>query len=130
MTEIIAVAAGIVAVIVGTVLGVRKPGKKKGARNPLEFGQKIVITSWAVTVAWITLSYVLAWFDKSSNESLSTVLASGSFADTIGYFAYQGWLKSSRNKYGVDPKGVPFKAKAAADKLVGADNIESEDMRI
>jgi hypothetical protein len=85
----------------------------------MEFGQKMVVVSWAVTIAWISLSFLLAFFDKATNESLSSVLATGSFMDTVGYFAYQGYLKNSRNKHSVDAQGVPYKAKAAVERLTG-----------
>ena len=74
-----------------------------------EFSQGIVVTSWIVTIIWISLSFVLAFLDKSTNSDVTVALVTESFGVTVAYYAYQAILKTSRNKYGVDHNGIPFK---------------------
>lgn len=73
-----------------------------------EFSQCIVIVSWTVTIAWITLSFILAFMDKSTNSEVTVALVKESFGVTVAYFLYQGSLKISRNISKVDPNGVPY----------------------
>lgn len=89
--------------------------KKKRGRKKLEFSQKLVIVSWAVTIIWIFLSYALAFIERNPNEMVTVSLITESFGVTIGYLTYQGALKSSRNKHAVDEDGVPFKVKEQMD---------------
>lgn len=90
----------------------------KRLQNKKEFGQCIVIVSWAVTIVWITLSFILAFFDKDTNSEVTIELVRESFGVTLAYFIYQAALKMSRNKHGVDRDGVPFKVKQKLDGVV------------
>lgn len=83
-----------------------------------EFAQKIVVTSWAVTIVWISLSFILAFMDKDTNSNVTVALISESFGVTLAYFIYQAILKTSRNKYGVDYDGIPFKVKQKLDQSI------------
>lgn len=96
--------------------------KKKS--DGVEFSQGIVITSWVVTIVWISLSFILAFFDKNTNSDVTVALVTESFGVTLAYFGYQAVLKTSRNKYGVDKKGIPFKLK---NKVFNNFPFESED---
>ena len=100
-----------------TILKKRTPTKK-------EFSQVLVIVSWAVTIVWISLSFALAFFDKDTNSEVTISLITESFGVTLAYFIYQATLKLSRNKYGVDLDGVPFKLKT---KLEEVTPVKSED---
>lgn len=83
-----------------------------------EFAQRIVVTSWAVTIVWISLSFILAFIDKDTNSNVTVALISESFGVTLAYFIYQAILKTSRNKYGVDRDGIPFKVKQKLDQSI------------
>lgn len=83
-----------------------------------EFAQSIVIVSWAVTIIWITLSFILAFFDKDTNSEVTVALITESFGVTLSYFLYQAALKISRNVSGVDKDGIPFKVKEKLDGVV------------
>ena len=82
--------------------------KLKGKK---EFSQCLVIVSWAVTIVWITLSFVLAFFGKDTNSEVTVALIKESFGVTLAYYIYQAALKISRNVSGIDSDGIPFKVK-------------------
>lgn len=93
--------------------------KKKIKRTKIEFSKCIVIVSWTVTIIWITLSFILAFFNKDTNSEVTVALITDSFGVTLAYFIYQASLKMSRNKYGIDHDGIPFKVKQKIEGVVG-----------
>lgn len=93
----------------------RKRGRHLQGRPKMEFGQKLVVISWAITIVWISLSYALSFVDRNPNETVTVSLITESFGVTLAYFGYQGILKTSRNKHGVDKDGIPFKMKEKLD---------------
>lgn len=97
----------------------RSVGKRLQGKR--EFAQSLVIVSWAVTIVWITLSFVLAFFDKNTNSEVTVALITESFGVTLAYLIYQAILKTSRNKYGVDKDGVPYKVKEKLDGVISFD---------
>lgn len=99
----------------------------KRLRNKREFAQSLVIVSWAVTIVWITLSFILAFFDKDTNSEVTVALITESFGVTLAYFMYQAILKTSRNKHGVDKDGVPYKLR---EKLDGVVEFNDEDSNL
>ena len=82
----------------------------------------MVIVSWTVTIVWITLSFILAFFDKDTNSEVTVSLITESFGLTVSYFIYQAVLKTSRNKYGIDSDGVPFKIKQKIEDVAKSDD--------
>lgn len=103
----------------------RKRGQHLRHCPKMEFGQKLVAISWAVTIVWISLSYALSFTDHNPNETVTVALVTESFGVTLAYFGYQGVLKTSRNKHGVDRDGVPFRMKEKLD----AAGITTDDSR-
>lgn len=101
-----------------------KRGKRR--RSKMEFSQKLVALSWAVTVIWIFLSYALAFIERNPNETVTVALITESLGVTLAYYCYQGVLKTSRNKSGVDKNGVPYKIKS---KLDAAEIQPDEDQK-
>lgn len=99
---------------------------KKKNPNKREFSQAIVVVSWAVTIVWISLSFILAFFDKNTNSEVTVALITESFGVTLAYFLYQATLKMSRNKYGVDFDGVPFKLKSKLEGVLPTDSEDSQ----
>ena len=99
-----------------------KPISTKKSRKTKEFGQCLVIVSWAVTIVWITLSFVLAFFDKNTNSDVTVALITESFGVTLAYFIYQAALKISRNIHGIDADGIPYKVKQKLDGVVNPDD--------
>lgn len=91
--------------------------KVKKQQKKMEFSQKLVVVSWAVTIIWIFLSYVLAFFDKNTNEMVTVSLITESLGITLAYFCYQAILKTSRNKTGVDANGVPYKIESKINQV-------------
>lgn len=96
------------------------PTRKSRNHKEFEFGQCIVIVSWSVTILWITLSFILAFIDKSTNSEVTVTLIKESFGVTLVYFLYQASLKISRNISGVDKDGIPFKIKHKMDEINGS----------
>ena len=86
-----------------------------------EFAQCIVIVSWAVTIIWITLSFILAFCGKDTNSEVTVALITESFGVTIAYFAYQASLKLSRDKHGIAKDGVPYKVKQKLEGVIDTD---------
>lgn len=89
--------------------------RRRRRHKKMEFSQKLVTVSWAVTVIWIFLSYVLAFIERNPNETVTVALITESLGVTIAYYGYQGLLKTSRNKNGVDKNGVPYRIKRKLD---------------
>lgn len=83
-----------------------------------EFAQCLVIVSWAVTIVWITLSFILAFFDKNTNSEVTVALITESFGVTLAYLIYQASLKISRNRHGIDKDGVPYKVKQRLEGVI------------
>lgn len=93
--------------------------KNKGRRlKRAEFAQQMVVVSWAVTIVWISLSFILAFLDKDTNSEVTIALITESFGVTIAYFAYQAVLKTNRNKHGIDSDGIPFKVKQKLNDII------------
>lgn len=88
-----------------------------------EFSQCIVIVSWLVTIVWISLSFILAFFNKDTNSEVTVALITESFGVTLSYFIYQAALKISRNISKIDPNGVPY---AVKQKLEGVIDFNEE----
>lgn len=84
-----------------------------------EFSQQLVIVSWAVTIIWISLSFVLAFLGRDTNSEVTVALVTESFGVTVAYYAYQAILKTSRNKYGIDHNGIPFKISQKLGNIMG-----------
>ena len=86
--------------------------------NKKEFAQCLVIVSWVVTIVWITLSFILAFYDKNTNSEVTVALITESFGVTLAYLIYQASLKISRNKHGIDKDGVPYKVKMKLEDVI------------
>lgn len=101
--------------------------KKSNWLKRAEFAQRIVVISWAVTIVWISLSFILAFLGKDTNSNVTITLIKESFGVTVAYFIYQAVLKTSRNKYGVDCDGIPFKVKQKLNESLFG-NIQDIDI--
>lgn len=79
----------------------RQNRKKKRKKKKLEFMQKVVLLSFLFSFAWVTLSYILAWFDKLNPlENLSGIVVSVLIASIVGYVTQNTARSTSFNKYG------------------------------
>lgn len=84
-----------------------------------EFSQQLVIVSWAVTIIWISLSFVLAFLGRDTNSEVTVALVTESFGVTVAYYAYQAILKTNRNKHGIDHNGIPFRISQKLGGIMG-----------
>lgn len=101
--------------------------KKRRRKKRMEFSQKLVVLSWAITVVWITSSYILSWLNLNPNETVTVALITESFGVTLSYFVYQAVLKTSRNKTGVDKNGIPYKVKEKLN-TIGVPTDEEQEL--
>ena len=101
--------------------------KKRRRKKRMEFSQKLVVLSWAITVVWITSSYILSWLNLNPNDTVSVALITESFGVTLSYFVYQAVLKTSRNKTGVDKNGIPYKVKEKLN-TIGVPTDEEQEL--
>lgn len=104
--------------------------KEKVAKPKKEFSKCIVIVSWVVTIVWITLSFILAFFNKDTNSDVTVALVTESFGVTLAYYIYQASLKISRNVSGVDKDGIPFKVKYKLDEVLDFEESEEQDSEL
>lgn len=93
-----------------------------------EFSQCLVVVSWAVTIVWITLSFILAFFDKDTNSEVTVALITESFGVTLAYLMYQATLKISRNKHGINCNGIPYKVAQKLDGVIETEETERSDL--
>ena len=107
------------------MLMAKKRQKNKNIKR-IEFSQKLVILSWAITIIWISLSFLLAFFDKDTNSEVTVSLITESFGITIGYFIYQASLKISRNKHKIDCDGIPYAVKQKMENIYGTNDESNE----
>lgn len=94
-----------------------------------EFAQKIVVVSWAVTIIWISLSFILAFLSRDTNSEVTITLIRESFGVTLAYFAYQAVLKTSRNKHGIDSDGVPHAIKQRANSIFTGSSLDIDEVQ-
>jgi hypothetical protein len=82
--------------------------KPKKSGKKVEFSKIVVCISWAASVLWITFSFILSWFGRDPNSTVTVTIVTQTLATTLGYYGYQGFLKHSRNKNGIDENGTPY----------------------
>lgn len=90
----------------------------------LEFSKLFLLLNWLIAVVWISLSYCLAALGMDSNSDVTVVVVTEVLVVTLGYLLYQFGLKNSRNKYGIDKNGVPYKWQSRIDE---ANCCDTED---
>ena len=80
-----------------------------------EFSKFIVITAVVIALANLGLYWLAIFmgFDPDSNVPISAMVQI--FGAILSYCLYQLGLKNSRNKYGIDENGQPFKEKNEED---------------
>jgi len=73
--------------------------------------------------------YVAIFMEKSCDPIVATTSLTTIIGGLLSYFLYQFGLKNSRNKYGVDETGQPFKLQIneEVNNEPEEDNIEDEE---
>lgn len=75
----------------------------------IDFSKKIVFVVLVWSLVCVTISYVFAFLDKSTNEMVTSNILLYVTAPTItAYLATKTIEKASRNKYGLDADGNPI----------------------
>jgi hypothetical protein len=77
--------------------------RRKKIKKPLEFSQKVLLAMIIVSIIFTSLSYILAFLDKQTVESLSSTIVSvlwtSDFIALLGYNAQNIVRAWSKNKY-------------------------------
>lgn len=79
--------------------------KQKNKISINEFSKLMVVLIFILLVIWVSLSFVLSFFDKNVNEGVTVALISCFGGSLIGYFGQNAFCKNSRNKHGIDENG-------------------------
>lgn len=93
-----------------------KPPKKRVKID--EFPKLMVFLNWIALVGWITASYTLAFFDKSSNETVTVAVATSCLGTMIGYFIQNTQKIKSANENNINAKtGEPHKINEGSEYI-------------
>jgi hypothetical protein len=91
----------------------------------VEFNKKLTMALIIFGACGIIVSYVLAFLDKSVNDTVTVAMITQIMVTSISYLLYQYKLKDSRNRNGVDEEGVPFElGEITADIFTKEDSSE------
>lgn len=80
-----------------------------------EFSKMVVVTAVLIAVFNIIVYWVAAFKGLMPDSALPISAMVQIFGSILSYCLYQLGLKNSRNKYGVDENGQPFKQKINYD---------------
>ena len=87
---------------------VSKRNKKKMETSKLFCGVIVFFS-----MACVCLCFVLAFMGNANPlESLGSTIFLGGVVGECAYLLYNGKLKDSRNKHGIDADGIPFSMKS------------------
>lgn len=80
--------------------------KQKKQRKKMEFSKKWLVSCVVISLFYTTLSYILAWFDKNTVESLSTTIIDTLWGTAgISFVGYV--LQNSVRAYTASKFGLP-----------------------
>lgn len=85
----------------------------------IEFPKLIIMILAIFAIIWINWYFLLVTIQVPTND-MGTVVVSilEKVVNVIlVYFLYQGWMKNSRNKYGIDTDGIPYSIKASYSEI-------------
>lgn len=74
-----------------------------------EFSKRIVVVSVIIAVANNAMYWVSVLLGFTPDSSVPVTALGTIFGAVLSYCLYQLGLKNSRNKYGIDSDGQPFK---------------------
>lgn len=75
----------------------------------LEFSKLIVFLNWLVFASWVTFSYILAFYEKNPNETVTVTVVTACLGSTLGYFIQNALRTNSANRNGINAgTGKPF----------------------
>jgi len=107
------------------MMRMRKPKKRKLPRVPAwkargkkrEFSKFLAAWACLIATAVIVASVTLAAYEKYHISDLSISVFTGCIGFLITYAGKSAYEKSSRNRYGIDGNGRPFKREATSDEF-------------
>ncbi len=78
----------------------KKPTISAKEKKHIEFSKKVVVVAFAIFIAMVINSYVLAYMEKANPlESLSSAIIITPVATILGYYTQNSVRAWSRNKY-------------------------------
>lgn len=93
------------------------------APKRIEFSQVVVGASLIFAFIWINWFFVLVTIGIEASVMASVIesILQNIVYVVLTYFIYQGWLKNSRNKYGIASDGIPYVLKAKYNAAFGTE---------
>lgn len=84
-----------------------------------EFPKLLIMLYSSFAIIWVNWYFILITLQLETGDMGMVVI---SIVEKIVYvvlvyFLYQGWMKSSRNKYGIDTDGIPYAVKGAYNSI-------------
>lgn len=87
--------------------------------SKFEFSKLLIILYSTFAIGWVNWYFILVTLQIETGE-MGTVVVSileKIVYVVLVYFLYQGWMKSSRNKYGIDTDGIPYAIKGEYERI-------------
>lgn len=84
-----------------------------------EFPKLLIMLYSSFAIIWVNWYFILITLQLETGDMGMVVI---SIVEKIVYvvlvyFLYQGWMKSSRNKYGIDTDGIPYAIKGEYERI-------------
>lgn len=90
-----------------SVITLKELNKLK-SKKPAEFSKQLAIFMITFSLLCVIANYVLAFVSAENvNEGVTLAMITNVLVTNISYMLYQGYIKNSRNKYGIDGDGRP-----------------------
>lgn len=100
-----------------------KPIKAKECpKTGFEFSKIIVIVSFTLAIICTLWFFILTTLqiDTGAMADVVNELIRDVINVAFVYYLYNGWLKNSRNKYGIDVDGIPYAIQSKYNTIFGS----------
>ena len=89
------------------------------SETKFEFPKLLIMLYSSFAIIWVNWYFILITLQLDTGDMGMVVI---SIVEKIVYvvlvyFLYQGWMKSSRNKYGIDTDGIPYAIKGSYNSI-------------
>lgn len=84
-----------------------------------EFPKLLIMLYSSFAMIWVNWYFVLITLQIETGDMGMVVIniLEKIVYVVLVYFLYQGWMKTSRNKYGIDTDGIPYAVKGAYNSI-------------
>ena len=96
--------------------------KTEPTKTGFEFSKIIVIVSFTLAIVCTLWFFILTTLqiDTGAMADVVNELIRDVINVAFVYYLYNGWLKSSRNKYGIDVNGIPYSIQSRYNTVFGS----------